>query len=88
MHDAKGTGSFELLLDAIRQDKNPMTSDRTNWIAHTAVYKINTCKSTCFDNLEKKSFCSCSCNDETFSISFQEDQGIRRHMNGHTRRTH
>jgi hypothetical protein len=56
MHDAKGTGGFELLLDAIRRDKNPMTSDRTNRIAHTAVYKINTCKSTCFDNLEKKTF--------------------------------
>lgn len=32
------------------------------------LYKIDTCESTCFENLESKNVCSCLCNEEEMTL--------------------
>ena len=32
------------------------------------LYKIDTCESTCFENLESKNICSCLCNGESMVL--------------------
>jgi recombinational DNA repair protein RecR len=40
------------------------------------VYKMDTCKSDCFEGLETKHVCVCHCNDEIMWISFDLDDTV------------